>query len=337
MSISSFNDLQLESKRINHNTCISCILVDEHKIYVGGLDGNIKIWTLGESEPEGTLKGHKDLINAMVMLKDKSLLSASDDGCLIHWDLKSNIGTIKLLGHEKSVTCCSVIYNRRLSSGFNIERGFTIVSGSWDQTIRVWDIAKQRALRILKGHSAPIKSVVHFENEGQITFVSAAQNGEIFTWDLMSLAPIQKIRPYTRNVNKLVVRNETIISSGHDNKIKVWNKDLTASNDLETRTSNVRKFIVFRENWLVALCGTKSVEVWNLQNKKMIQKKDFDECLMDIVSLDEKRILLATRKEGLVFKYVNKPLVLMNLLHRFRKDMNYPPIVVKQLFESILE
>lgn len=53
-----------------------------------------------------------------------------------------------LKGHEGSV------YSVAISPD-----GSKIVSGSWDNTIRIWDINSGSELRVLKGHEARVNSV----------------------------------------------------------------------------------------------------------------------------------------------------------------------------------
>lgn len=337
MNIPSFTHFQFEEKKITHTTCISCILTEGDKLYVAGLDGQIKIWTLGATSAEGCLKGHTDLVNSMVILKDKTLLSASDDNSLIQWDLKARVGIIKLVGHEDSVTCCLSINNRRLATSLNIERDFTVVSGSWDRTIRIWDITKKRSLRVLKGHTAPIKAVEYIEANGQAYIVSGSSNGEIYVWDLLKFSPVHKIQAYTETVNRILVVKDSIVAAGNDNSIKVFDSGLNTTNKIDLMTPKVRKMILFRRNFLITLCGVKTIEIWNIEKKCLIQKKEFPSNLLELNKLDDDRIMIANRNEGWVMKYVNKPLLLTKALHKFRTQMNYPPIVVKQIYDCMFQ
>lgn len=337
MNIPSFTHFQFEEKKITHTTCISCILADDDKLYVAGLDGQIKIWTLGAASAEGTLKGHTDLVNSMIMLKDRTLLSASDDNSLIQWDLKARVGIIKLVGHEDSVTCCLSIKNRRLASSLNIERDFIVVSGSWDRTIRIWDITKKRSLRVLKGHTAPIKTLEYYEVNGQAYIVSGSSNGEIYVWDLLKFSPIHKIQAYTETVNKILVVKDAIVSAGNDNCLKVFDSSLNTTKRFDLETPKVRKMIVFRQNLLITLCGVKTIEIWNIEKKRLIQKTEFPSNLFELNKLDDDRIMIANRNEGWVMKYVNKPLLLTKALHKFRTEMKYPPIVVKQIHDFMFQ
>ena len=62
---------------------------------------------------------------------------------------------------------------------------------------------------------------------------------------------------------------------------------------------------------LIALCGRKTLEIWNVEKKHMIQRKEFKGNVFEVVPMDKERIMIATRNEGCVLKYVNKPLLML--------------------------
>src|SRR5579885_2140911 len=88
----------------------------------------------------------------------------------------SNLNNIKffqypsLLGHTYWVT--SVCYS---------PNGQQIVSGSWDKSIRIWDVTNGQLIHTLNGHTHYVTSVCYSPNGQQI--VSGSADNSIRIWD----------------------------------------------------------------------------------------------------------------------------------------------------------
>lgn len=59
-------------------------------------------------------------------------------------------------GHTNYVLCC----------GFNPQSNL-IVSGSFDESVRIWDVKTGKQLKNLPAHSDPV-SAVHFNRDGSL-------------------------------------------------------------------------------------------------------------------------------------------------------------------------
>lgn len=57
-----------------------------------------------------------------------------------------------------------------------------LVSGSFDETVRVWDLKSGKCLKVLPAHSDPV-TAVHFDKEGAL-IVSSSYDGLCRIWDV---------------------------------------------------------------------------------------------------------------------------------------------------------
>ena len=73
-----------------------------------------------------------------------------------------------LTGHEDTVQCLAVLEGGRLASG------------SFDQTIKIWEVATSSCLATLEGHKEGISSLAALEG-GKL--VSGSYDGKILFWD----------------------------------------------------------------------------------------------------------------------------------------------------------
>ncbi|MEA5519495.1 hypothetical protein [Limnoraphis robusta] len=102
----------------------------------------------------------------------------------------------------------------------------TIVSGSYDNTIKVWNLETGAEIRTLKGHDDYVFSV-SISNDSK-TIVSGSSDSTIKVWNLETGEEIRTLTGHNGPVNSVSISNDskTIVSGGDDYTIKVWNIDL---------------------------------------------------------------------------------------------------------------
>jgi disulfide oxidoreductase YuzD len=80
--------------------------------------------------------------------------------------------------------------------------GKTLVSGSWDKTIKLWDVETGQEIRTLKGHDNYVRSV-NFSPDGK-TLVSGSGDGTIKLWNVETGEEIRTLQgpgSYVTSVN----------------------------------------------------------------------------------------------------------------------------------------
>ena len=100
--------------------------------------------------------------------------------------------------------------------------GKTIVSGSRDKTIRLWDTTGKPIGQPLKGHQAGVYSVA-FSPDGK-TIISGSSDKTIRLWNTTGKPIGQPLIGHEHHVNKVVFSpdGKTIISGSGDNTIRLW-------------------------------------------------------------------------------------------------------------------
>ena len=101
--------------------------------------------------------------------------------------------------------------------------GKTIVSGSWDSTIKLWDIATGEEITTLKRHSDRVTSV-SFSPNGK-TIVSGSWDNTIKLWDIATGEEITTLTGHRDFVCSVSFSpdGKTIASASGDETIKLWN------------------------------------------------------------------------------------------------------------------
>jgi len=79
------------------------------------------------------------------------------------------------------------------------------ISGSSDQTLRVWDLHSQTPIGSLAGHSGPVAAVAATVVDGRPVAISAGDDHTLRLWDMIDLRPIGVPLPTVDVVNGLAV------------------------------------------------------------------------------------------------------------------------------------
>jgi hypothetical protein len=124
--------------------------------------------------------------------------------------------------------------------------GRRAVSGSHDNTLRVWDLESGQTLRTLQGHSwinavaltPDGRRVVSGGESTKPTKVSSEDN-TLRVWDLESGQTLRTLQGHTAGVNAVALTPDgrRVVSSSHDNTLRVWN--LEDGKELVTFTIDV--------------------------------------------------------------------------------------------------
>ncbi|MEH2219293.1 MAG: hypothetical protein V7K72_19650 [Nostoc sp.] len=101
--------------------------------------------------------------------------------------------------------------------------GKTLASGSWDKTIKLWNLETRKGIRTLNGHSNSVYGV-SFSPDGK-TLASGSWDKTIKLWNLETGKEILTLTGHSNTVNSVSFSpdGKTLASGSYDNTIKLWN------------------------------------------------------------------------------------------------------------------
>lgn len=143
------------------------------------------MWDIATGGVKARLEGHSDAVRSVVFSPDgKTIASCSNDGTVRVWDVAT--------GDEMEMLEVNRITDRvkerweyrrdRVSSIAFSPDGKTIASGSYDKTVRVWDVTTGEVMAKIQGHSERVYSIA-FSPDGK-TIASGAWDGTVRVWDV---------------------------------------------------------------------------------------------------------------------------------------------------------
>ncbi|ABW33415.1 NB-ARC domain-containing protein [Acaryochloris marina] len=114
--------------------------------------------------------------------------------------------------------------------------GQTVVSASYDHTLKVWDLATGEEQRTLTGHTSPVEGV-SISPDGQ-TVVSGSLDNTLKVWDLATGEEQRTLTGHTSPVEGVSISpdGQTVVSGSWDKTLKVW--DLATGEEQRTLTGH---------------------------------------------------------------------------------------------------
>jgi len=217
----------------------------------GGSDGYVRIWDLRDGTMIQEMAGNGN-VHTVRFSADGSYLVAGSNQYVALWKTWNWVrawrhngdthadGTVDIAPGNKWIASgngntISILNfsdggrNRSLSGHSNFIRsldvaddGMTIVSGSDDRTVRLWNTITWQQIRAMSGHGGGVNSVSASNAMGRI--ISASDDDDIRIWDGRDGSLLHTLKGHTANVNGAAFDRKTklIVSGGSDRKIRVW-------------------------------------------------------------------------------------------------------------------
>ena len=161
-----------------------------------------------------------------------------------------------LEGHDAQINCVDVTPDGRRA-----------VSGSNDETLRVWDMESGECLRVLEGHNFQIRSV-SISPDGQCV-ISGNSDNTLRTWDMESgkcLHVFEGHRDLVTSVN-ISPDGRHVISGSDDNTLRVWDMESgKCLRVLEVHRASVRDLSISPDGRRAISRGdSNTLHVWDLE------------------------------------------------------------------------
>jgi guanine nucleotide-binding protein subunit beta-2-like 1 protein len=233
----------------------------------------------------GTLVGHGGWVTAIATTPEdpNMILSASRDKTLIVWTLtreEGNYGYARraLRGHNHFVSDVVISSDGQFA-----------LSGSWDGTLRLWEIATGKCTRRFVGHSNDVLSVAFSADNRQI--VSGARDKTVKLWNTLGECKytmsddghtewVSCVR-FSPNVAAPV-----IVSAGWDKLVKVWslNNNCKLRCNLPGHTGYLNTVTVSPDGSLCASGGKDGTAMlWDLTEGKRLYSLEAGDIIHSLV------------------------------------------------------
>lgn len=225
---------------------------------------NGESYLMNSRRVERTFKKHDNSIKCMILLplKKYKLLTASLDGNLRKWDLKTGKCEMILSGHKNWILCINyILYNNEIF----------VISGSSDNTLILWDINNGDSLWTFTGHENSVTCVSIIppnKMKGKILAISGSMDKTLKMWNLSTGECEATMYGHEDIINclELIIYNENIyaISGSSDHTFRIWNLRTCKCEKVQKFNNSIIKISLLPDNpkQFVLLFDNKVMEIW---------------------------------------------------------------------------
>ena len=244
----------------NEATCVA-VSADGRQFAAGFKNCSVRVFNTATGAEVQSFVGHAAEITCVCFVGSHALCSASHDSNLSLWDMKGGFRIATMTSHTRSVrgcaadavgkvlvsvswdadvrvwngrtgkqTCCLATRGGRNSPlncvSFNPTSDQLVAVGSWDTTVKIWDVFSQKRVKVLKGHHTSVQACVYAPSGRHI--VSAAMDGEVKVWSTKSGSAVGSITGHSGPVNSLsyTPNGQFLLTASSDRLVKVWSGTL---------------------------------------------------------------------------------------------------------------
>lgn len=254
-------------------------------------DGEIAVWSFETGTKLKSLRPAEKSITNLVLSPDgHKLIGATADSTIL-WDLRSDRqtkihggGCLALSPREPVLANCTNVRSIALNDAetgkllrpsftghvaqvssldFNAD-GKLLVSGSHDQTARLWEVASGRELRRLEGHGHWVLAV-SFSPDG-LYVASGGSDGTVILWETTTGFELRRLKGHASQVwsVRFSPDGRFLASGSADNTVRLWN--VQTGRCLAILANLPTGWVAFAPDGRYKLHGSAAAGFWHVVN-----------------------------------------------------------------------
>ena len=200
-------------------------LIDEdRRIVTGSDDGTVRVWHIETEAGRLPILQHDNGVQSVAITSDdRRIVTGGEDQIIRIWDVATGKAPKEIKGHTGAVTSLALSEAHGSTPDGENRRavGRRIVSGSADDTVRVWDLETGAQIKVLNGHSDTVRSVA-ISLDGR-WIVSGADDNTARIWSADTFELVHKLEGHTGTVMSVAVSKDgrVVVTGSFDDTIRI--------------------------------------------------------------------------------------------------------------------
>jgi WD40 repeat protein len=192
-------------------------------------ESGARLWRLPGSEPLQVLRGHAGKIVSARFAGEDRVVTASDDGVALVWDLGTGTCRAELAGNHGPLTGLAISGTGRYA-----------LTGAASGVAVLWDVETGRAIHTLAGHSKQIMSAAFSPDERFVATTSVDRTAGV--WDTQSGQVARIYREHSAYPLTIEFSPDggLLLTGGVDGTARIWTVDGDRDTELRHGSGGVR-------------------------------------------------------------------------------------------------
>jgi F-box and WD-40 domain protein CDC4 len=311
---------KLRKKLEGHEGGVWALQYEGNMLVSGSTDRSVRVWDIERGLCQQVFYGHTSTVRCLQILmptetgRDTSgkaimqpekplIITGSRDSQLRVWRLPE-VGSRRYIQTGPPAQESDCPYFIRVLQGHTHSvraisaHGDTLVSGSYDSTVRVWRISTGESQHILHGHSQKVYSVVLDHERNRC--ISGSMDSLVKIWDLDTGACLFTLEGHSLLVGLLDLRDERLVSAAADSTLRIW--DPENGKCRHTLMAHTGAITCFQHDGRKVISGSeKTVKMWDVRTGECVQDLLTDLSGVWQVKFDERRCVAAVQRDSLTY------------------------------------
>lgn len=322
----------LRKTLVGHEGGVWALQYEGNTLVSGSTDRTVRVWDIAKGECTQIFHGHTSTVRCLqilmptkigvglngkekIMPKQPLIITGSRDSSLRIWNLPQP-GDKPYLPEPNTVDFGSHVANNpyfvRILQGHQHSvraiavHGDTLVSGSYDYTVRVWRISTGDTIYRLTGHAQKVYSVVLDNKRNRC--ISGSMDNLVKVWSLDTGSLLFSLEGHTSLVGLLDLSYDHLVSAAADSTLRIWDPETgQCKYKLCAHTGAITCFQHDAHKVISGSDGT--LKMWDVKTGKLIRDLLTDLSGVWQVKFNERRCVAAVQRESLTYIEVGKLLL----------------------------
>ncbi|KAK5958241.1 SCF ubiquitin ligase complex subunit cdc4 [Knufia fluminis] len=286
----------------------------------GSTDRSVRIWDIDAGRETHVFRGHTSTVRCLQILqptkigeaadgkdimmpKQPIIITGSRDSTLRIWKLPKPSDSNHIQVEADAEAEDSPYYVRTLTGHQHSVRAIaahadTLVSGSYDCSVRVWKISTGETVHRLQGHTQKVYSVVldHARNR----CISGSMDYLVKIWSLETGSALYTLEGHSSLVGLLDLNCDRLVSAAADSTLRIW--DPENGQCKSTLTAHTGAITCFQHDSQKVISGSdRTLKMWDI--KTGYCKKDLLSDLSGVwqVKFNDRRCVAAVQRDSMTF------------------------------------